>query len=78
MSREMFCQNVRSNVRSNVSSSVPHCRYSATKRVPISELANGVPLDRWIGMKFVVITLPNGDVRLELFCDLSSGTDGGR
>eukprot|EP00931_Biecheleriopsis_adriatica_P102314 TRINITY_DN77301_c0_g1_i1.p2 TRINITY_DN77301_c0_g1~~TRINITY_DN77301_c0_g1_i1.p2 ORF type:complete len:204 (+),score=20.53 TRINITY_DN77301_c0_g1_i1:1478-2089(+) len=35
------------------------------------------PWGQWVGLKFVVRTLPSGDVKLQSFIDLSNGNDGG-
>ena len=38
----------------------------------------GIPDDEWIGLKFIVKTLPNEDgVLLELYRDLTDGSNGG-
>jgi hypothetical protein len=51
--------------------------YTATRRVPY--FPDGVlPVNQWVGMKFVVYTIPNTDqVQLELYYDDTDGTDGG-
>ena len=51
--------------------------YSATRR--ISYFPNAVlPLNTWVGMKFVVYTIPNtSEVKLELYYDGTDGIDGG-
>lgn len=42
-----------------------------------SHFPEGLPYGRWIGWKFAVYDLPNGDVKLESWMDLSDGAGGG-
>ena len=51
--------------------------YTATRRVTYFP-GGGLPVNQWIGMKFVVYTVPGTDtVQLELYYDGTDGTDGG-
>jgi len=51
--------------------------YSASKRVQIPEFrSTGLPLHKWIGMKFVVFTT-GASVHLEVYLDLEEGKCGG-
>jgi len=51
--------------------------YSASDRVDVPVLASGIPLGLEIGMKFVVYTVDDADVQLELWLDFAGGTEGG-
>jgi hypothetical protein len=51
--------------------------YSASRRVKYFP-NNQLPLDTWIGMKFIVYTIPNtNNVKLELYADTTDGENGG-
>ncbi len=39
--------------------------------------SNGMPYNTWIGYKFVVYDLPDGNVKLETYMDTTDGQDGG-
>jgi hypothetical protein len=50
--------------------------YSGTRRVTL--FPDGLPINTWVGMKFVVYTYPGTDiVQLDLYVDLTNGVDGG-
>jgi hypothetical protein len=53
--------------------------YSKSNRTTTPLLGDSLPLDQWIGMKFVVYTIPNetASVKLELYLDMNQGVDGG-
>ncbi len=52
-----------------------HPRSVAVQNKPY--FSNGLPYNQWIGYKLVVYDLPNGDVKLENYMDLSDGVNGG-
>lgn len=53
--------------------------YTKSNRTTTPLLGDSLPLDQWIGMKFVVYTIPNEPtfVKLELYLDMNQGVDGG-
>jgi len=48
-----------------------------TKTYPWSTSNGNMPFNQWIGIKLVTYDLPNGNVKLELYMDLTNGKDGG-
>ena len=48
-----------------------------TKTYPWSTSNGNMPFNQWIGIKLVTYDLPNGNVKLELYMDLTDGKDGG-
>lgn len=48
---------------------------SGKKLASISDFNGELPLDQWIGVKFVVAELSNEEMKLELYMDLSGGGD---
>lgn len=42
-----------------------------------TKFPGGFPFNQWIGYKLIVYDLPNGNVKLENYMDLSDGADGG-
>ena len=48
-----------------------------TKTYPWNTSNKNMPYNQWIGIKLVTYDLPNGNVKLELYMDLTNGKDGG-
>ena len=48
-----------------------------TKTYPWSTSNGSMPFNQWIGLKLVTYDLPNGNVKLELYMDLTDGKNGG-
>lgn len=48
-----------------------------TKTYPWNTSNGNMPFNQWIGIKLVTYDLPNGNVKLELYMDLTNGKDGG-
>ena len=52
--------------------------YNANAKTYPWSTSNGhMPFNQWIGIKLVTYDLPNGNVKLELYMDLTDGEDGG-
>lgn len=51
--------------------------YTASKRRSTKLWRGSLPTNKWIGMKFVVYTVSNDSVKLELYIDMTEGRRGG-